>query len=309
MKRNGMKQNSFAVMAAFIWGTAFVAQSMGAEYMEAFTYNTARSMVGFLALLILCIFLRRRQKDPDETARRSSREYWKTLLLGGFCCGIAMTLGANLQQKGLETVSSGKCGFITALYIIIVPIIGILLKKRISRTVWISVCLAVLGLYFLCIREDLTIQRGDFYVLLCAFCFAAQILVIDYFAQKVDGIELSCVQLFVVMFFSAVGMFALETPTWSNIRMGIGSILYVGIFSSAVAYTLQILAQKDSNPTVISLLMSLESVFATLSGAVLLHERMSGREYLGCALMLVAVILAQLPAGEKARKPKAEKSA
>lgn len=298
MRRNGMKQNSFAVLAALIWGTAFVAQSKGAEYLEAFTFNTARSLVGFLALLVLCVFLRKTQKDPEKAARKAGPDYGRTLLLGGFCCGTAMTVAANLQQKGLETTSPGKAGFITALYIVIVPIIGIFLKKRVLKTVWIGVCLAVAGLYFLCIQENLTIAQGDFYILLCAFCYAGQILLIDYFAQKVDGVELSCVQLLVVTVFSAAGMFALETPAWSNIQLAMGSILYVGIFSSAVAYTLQILAQKDSNPTVISLLLSLESVFATLSGAIILHDRMSGREYLGCVLMLAAVVLAQLPSAE-----------
>jgi drug/metabolite transporter (DMT)-like permease len=299
MKVNGIRQNSMALLAALIWGTAFVAQSMGAEHVEAFTYNAARSLVGFLALLVLCAILRRRQKNAPAAAEKRGPAYRKTLLLGGLCCGTAMTVAANLQQKGLETTTAGKAGFITALYIVIVPIIGLFLKKRVSPTVWVGVALAVVGLYLLCIQEDLTISQGDFYILLCAFCYSAQILLIDHFAQRVDGVELSCVQLFVVTVFSAVGMAALETPAWSDIRLALGSILYVGIFSSAVAYTLQILAQKDSNPTVISLLLSLESVFATLSGALILHDRMSGREYLGCALMLAAVVLAQLPAKER----------
>ena len=214
---------------------------------------------------------------------------------------MALTVASNLQQKGLETTTSGKAGFITALYIVIVPIISIFLKKKAPRTIWLSVILAVAGLYCLCITEEFTITSGDFYILLCAFCFSAHILVIDYFTQKVDGVELSCVQFLVVTVLSCVGMLATETPTLEALRMCVLPLLYVGIFSSGVAYTLQILAQKDSNPTVVSLLLSLESVFATLAGAVLLHDRMSGKEYLGCVLMLIAVILAQLPE----KKPKA----
>ncbi len=302
MRQNGMRQNFCAVMAAFIWGTAFVAQSMGAEHVDAFTYSTSRFFVGFLALLAICVFLRKTRKE--EAAKRSGPAYWKTLLIGGFWCGLAMAAGSNLQQKGIETTSPGKAGFITALYIVIVPIIGIFLRRRASWTVWFSVALAVVGLYFLCIQEDvLSIAEGDFLIILCAFCFAGQILLIDHFAMQVDGIELSCAQLFFVMLFSAVGMVFYGESSWQDIQMAAGSILYVGIFSSAGAYTLQILAQKDSNPTVISLLLSLESVFATLSGAVILHTQMTGREYLGCVLMLAAVILAQIPVPSLKKRP------
>ena len=160
--------------------------------------------------------------------------------------------------------------------------------------------LAVTGLYCLCITEDFTITSGDFYILLCALCFSVHILVIDHFTQKVDGVELSCVQFLVVTVLSAIGMLATESPSMEALRMCAWPILYVGIFPSGVAYTLQILAQKDSNPTVVSLLLSLESVFATLAGAIILHDRMSGKEYLGCVLLLIAVVLAQLP--EKAPK-------
>lgn len=295
MRTNGMRQNLFAVLAALIWGTAFVGQSMGAEHLEAFSFNAARSIVGFAALLAVCVFLRLRRRDGGSAGDQTPA-YWKTLLIGGLCCGTAMTVAAYFQQKGLETTSPGKGGFITALYIVIVPIAGILLHKRVGWTVWVSVALAVGGLYLLCIQEDFTMAKGDFYIMLCAFCYTAQILLIDHFAEKVNGVELSCVQLLVVTALSCVGMLAWETPAWADAKLAMGSILYVGVFSSAVAYTLQILAQKGSNPAVISLLLSLESVFATLSGAVILHERLSGREYLGCVLMLAAVVLAQLPA-------------
>ena len=291
MKVNRIRQNVLPVLAAFIWGTAFVAQSVGADYVEPFTFNAARAVIAFLFLLILCLVRRKMQKGIVESATKS----WKDLAIGGTCCGVALTVATNLQQKGLETTTSGKAGFITALYIVIVPILSIFLKKKAPRAIWLSVVLAVAGLYCLCITEDFTITSGDFYILLCALCFSVHILVIDHFTQKVDGVELSCVQFLVVTGLSAIGMLATETPSLEALKMCVGPILYLGILSSGVAYTLQILAQKDSNPTVVSLLLSLESVFAVLAGAVILHDRMSGKEYLGCVLMLIAVVLAQLP--------------
>ena len=176
------------------------------------------------------------------------------------------------------------------------------LKKRVPRTVWFSVALAVVGLYCLCVTESFTIARGDICVVLCAFVFTTQILLVDHFVAFVDGIELSCCQFFFVMIFSLTGTLAFEQPTWSGISVAAGAILYAGFFSSGVAYTLQILAQKGSNPTVISLLLSLESVFATISSAIILGDRLNGKEYIGCALMLAAVVLAQLPE----RKPTAQ---
>lgn len=301
MKVNRIRQNVLPVLAALIWGTAFVAQSVGADYVEPFTFNAARSAVAFLFLLALyAVFRTLRNRNPSEAEEPSGSR--KDLIIGGICCGVALTVATNLQQKGLETTTSGKAGFITALYIVIVPIVGIFLKKKAPKTIWISVVLAVAGLYCLCITENFSVTSGDFYILLCAFSFSAHILVIDYFTQKVNGVELSCAQFLVVTVLSAVGMLATETPSIEALRICIGPILYVGILSSGVAYTLQILAQKDSNPTVVSLLLSLESVFATLAGAIILHDQMSGKEYFGCVLMLVAVVLAQLPEPKKREK-------
>ena len=295
MKINRVRQNVLPVLAALIWGTAFVAQSVGADYVEPFTFNAARSAIAFVFLLILCLVRRGMQKGIVESATKS----WKDLAVGGLCCGVALTVATNLLHKGLETTPSGKAGFITALYIVIVPIVGIFMKQKAPRTLLISVPLAVAGLYCLCITEDFSVTEGDFYVFLCAICFSAHILVIDHFTQKVDGVELSCAQFLVVTVLSSVGMIVSENPSLEAVGMCIWPILYVGVFSSGVAYTLQILAQKDSNPTVVSLLLSLESVFATLAGAIILHDQMSGKEYLGCVLMLVAVVLAQLPEREK----------
>ena len=289
MKHNFICQNVFPVLAALIWGMAFVAQSVGTEHVGPFTFNAARSSIGFLFLLIVCIALRIKQKP------QYGRQYYKDLIIGGLCCGIALTLAVNLQQKGLETTTSGKAGFITALYIVLVPIAGLFLKKKAPRAIWLSVALAVAGLYFLSINEEFHITEGDFYMLLCALCFTGHIMVIDRFTEKVNGIELSCMQFLFCALLSGGGMVLTETPSWASLMACALPLLYVGVLSSGVAYTLQILAQKGSNPTVVSLLMSLESVFATLFGALLLHEVMSGREIFGCALMLVAVVLAQLP--------------
>lgn len=301
MKTNWVRQNVLPVLAALIWGTAFVFQSVGADYVGPFTFNAARSAVAFAVLLVLCGALRllRRREGAARTEERSPT-YRRDLLLGGLCCGVALTVAANLQQKGIESTTTGKAGFITALYIVIVPIMGLFLKKKAPRTIWLGVVLAVAGLYCLCITKEFSISSGDFYILLCAVCFAVHILVIDHFTQKVDGVEMSCVQFFVAAVLSGAGMLAVESPTWEALRLCAWPVLYVGVFSSGVAYTLQIVAQKDSNPTVVSLLLSLESVFATLAGAIALGDRMSGKEYFGCALMLAAVVLAQLP--ERRRK-------
>lgn len=295
MKINRVRQNAFPLLAALIWGTSFVAQSVSAELVEPFTFNAARGLVAFLFLLVLCLLAnRRRNRDFDGavTAKPTSQ---RDLLLGGLCCGVALTLASNLQQKGMESTSSGKAGFITALYIVIVPLAGIFLKKKAPKTIWISVALAVAGLYCLCITEGVSVAVGDFYIALCALCFSAHILLIDHFTAKVDGMELSCAQFLVVTVLSTLGMMTAEHPSLGALRLCLWPILYVGILSSGVAYTLQILAQKDSNPTVVSLLLSLEAVFATLAGAVLLGDRMNGREIFGCFLMLAAVALAQLP--------------
>lgn len=292
MKSNFIRQNVFPVLAAIIWGMAFVAQSVGAELIGPFTFNAARSFIGFLFLLIVCAALRIKDKPHYD------RQYYRDLIIGGICCGICLTLAVNLQQKGIETTTSGKAGFITALYIVLVPIAGLFLKKKAPRAIWLSVALAVAGLYFLSINEEFRITQGDFFMLLCALCFTGHIMVIDHFTEKVNGIELSCMQFLVCALISGAGMAATETPSWQALLDCALPLLYVGVLSSGVAYTLQILAQKGSNPTVVSLLMSLESVFATVFGALILHEVMSGREIFGCALMLVAVVLAQLPSSK-----------
>ena len=297
--RRFIYQFLFPLATAMIWGSSFVMQSNSADVIEAMTFNAARSVVAFLTLLVLVFLFRHFSKTerPVRTPEEKKADF-KGLLWGGFCCGTALALACNLQQMGMVAgASAGKTSFITTLYVVLVPICGLFLKKKVPVTVWIGIMIAVAGLYCLCIKEDFSIVFSDFLILLCAFGYTLQILVIDHFAPHHDGVELSCVQFFFTAVWSIIGMFVFENPDWSAMMSCLGDILYVGIFSSGVAFTLQILAQKESgNPTMVSLLLSLESVFGVIAGAIFLQERMSDKEYLGCVLMLVAVVLAQLPA-------------
>ena len=303
MKRT-IKTIVFPLLAALIWGIAFVAQSVSADFVGAFTFNAARSTVAAVVLALgLWVYgrFRKRKAAPpsqsvDPACRKKAR---KALLLGGLCCGAVLFIASNLQQLGMSDTAAGKAGFITSLYIVIVPILGIFLHKRVTPGQWISVLIAVIGLYFLCIRGTITIAASDFFIFLSAVMFAVHILVIDRATQGVDPVQLSCVQFCTVAVLSWIAALIWEHPTWAQLEPCLLEILYVGVFSSGVAYTLQIIAQKDANPVTLSLLLSLESVFSTLSGAVLLQERLAGQEYLGCALMLIAVVLAQLPEKKK----------
>lgn len=293
-----IRQNVFPVLAALIWGVAFVAQSVGAGLVGPFTFNAVRNVLAFLFLLAICLgrnMWRTRQTPPLPPVKLN-----RELVVAGICCGIALSGIAFFQQKGLETTTAGKAGFITALYIVLVPIAGLFLNKKAPKTIVASVVLAVIGLYLLCINEAFSVTVGDIYVLICAFCCTAHILVIDHFSQKADGIAMSCMQFLVTAVISFFGMVITESPSLPAIVSSAVPILYTGICSSGIGFTLQILAQKGTDPTRVSLLMSLESVFAVLAGAILLGDQMSEREYLGCLLMLAAVILAQLPDPKKA---------
>lgn len=295
-----IRQNVLPLLAAMIWGTAFVAQSVSAGHIEAFTFNAARSAIAFVTLLIVCgAFSAFRKRGGGESAPGGSKA---DLILGGLCCGLLLALASNLQQTGLSDTSAGKAGFITALYVVLVPVFGIFLRRRASLQVWISVVIAVAGLYLLCITGSFAIAPSDLYVLLCAVVFSLHILCVDHFARKVDGVKLSCAQFLVAAVVSGAGALLFEEPDPEGLAACVWPLLYVGIFSSGVAYTLQILAQKDSDPTVVSILLSLESVFSVIAGAIILGDRLSGREYLGCVLMFAAVLLAQAPVKRKVKK-------
>jgi len=294
-----LRQTLFPILAAFIWGTAFVAQSVSADHVPPMTFNALRSVVAAVVLSFGLAAFRKWKAARTAEALPPLASSRRDLILGGLCCGSALALAANLQQAGLAETSPGKAGFITALYIVLVPILGLFLKKRVGLAVWVSVMLAAVGLYFLCLTESFTLQKSDVLVMFCSLVFAVHILLIDHFTQKVDGVALSAAQFIVVTLISTLGSLLWEAPTLTGILQCMGPILYVGVFSSGVAYTLQILAQKDANPTVVSILLSLESVFSVLAGAVILKQMLSPRELFGCALMFAAVILAQLPAPRK----------
>ena len=262
--------------------------------MPPFTFNAARSVVAVVSLTVILLVWKAIKRRRGDTEKASGG--MKALILGGICCGTVMCIATNLQQIGLGETDAGKASFITALYLVLVPMLGLFLRRRTSAATAISVAISVVGLYLLCVSDSFTVQGSDVYVLICALCFAVHILVIDHFAPLTDGIALSLVQFIVMTVESAVLAAIFEQPTVEGIIAALGQILYVGIFSSGVAYTLQILAQKDSDPTVVTLLLSLESVFGAIAGAIILHEVMSKREYWGCALMLCAVLLSQIPA-------------
>ena len=287
-KHPWIRQILFPVLAALIWGSAFIFQSVAAAQVSPFTFNTSRSFMGCLTLFLILLFRKKRTGGP--LLGRNP----KLALLGGLLCGLDLTLAVNLQQVGLATTGPGKAGFITAMYIVLVPILGLFLRRKTGVIVWISMVIAGVGLYLLCVTGEFTITRGDTLLIFCSVIYAVHILLVDYFVARVDGFALSFCQFAVCTLASAAGMLLFEEPSWRQIVPALPSILYVGIFSSALAYTLQILAQKSASPAMVSLLFSLESVFATLFGALFLHERMSLKEYAGCLLVLFAVVLPQI---------------
>ena len=296
------------VVTAFIWGTAFVAQSVGMDYLGPFTFNGVRSLIGGIALLPCIWFLERingknetGKKDGGENEAKSVPSGRKDLMAGGIACGMMLFGASSLQQIGIQYTTAGKAGFITAFYIVIVPVLGIFLRKKIGWKVWSAVAVALAGLYFLCITERFTIGKGDILIFLCALVFSLHILVIDYFSPKVDGVKMSCIQFFVCGIASLPFMFALETPKIEAMIAGWMPLLYAGVLSCGVAYTLQIIGQKNVNPAVASLILSLESCFSVLAGWVVLGERLSVRESVGCVLMFAAIILAQMPEKKEVR--------
>lgn len=309
MKSRGMN-NFLLALTAFIWGSAFVAQSVGMDYLGPFTFNSIRSLMGGIVLIPVIFAMRRigrKRTGQEQTGHTGSGTDGtaaenRSLLIGGICCGVALAVGSSLQQIGLMYTSAGKAGFITALYILIVPVMSLALGKRAGIKVWIGVALAVVGMYFLCITDGFSIAKGDACVLLCAIAFSVHILVIDYFAPKVDGVTLSCIQFFVCGILCAVPMLVSEQPQTGQILDAWLPLTYAGVLSCGVAYTLQVVAQKNTDPTVASLLLSLESVFSVITGWIVLGEHLSRREMFGCALVFTAVILAQLPSGRETER-------
>ena len=295
--RGQARSNLLLLMTAIIWGSAFIAQSKGADVIGPFTFNTVRYALAVVALLpVIYIFSRKRNSENtvDQDIPRANGT--KTLIIGGIATGIVLFTASSLQQYAMAFTTAAKAGFITTLYVILVPIVGIFLKKKIRPIIWFCALLAVIGLYLLSIKPGtFSISRGDFFVLLCALAFTGHILIIDYFSPKTDGVKLSCIQFSVVSIASFVAMMMTETFVLSEVLDAIIPLLYTGVLSSSVGYTCQIIAQKKADPVISSLILSLESVFAAIFGALILHESMSGREITGCAIMFVAIIIAQLP--------------
>lgn len=288
-------------ITAFIWGTAFVAQKSGMDTISPIAFNGIRTVIGGVFLLPVIWFMSQRKKKTQDTPTRSEK---KLLWIGGICCGLCLMAAGNIQQVGMYYTTAGKTGFITALYVILVPLFGLFLKKKIRPIFWACVVASAVGLYLLCIPADGgfgNINKGDIIVLVCSIMFAFHILCIDYFSPKVDGVKMSCIQFFVAGGLSCILMFFIdpalgfELPDLAGLQAGWFELFYAGIMSCGVAYTLQVVAQADVNPTLSSMILCLESVFAVLAGAVLLGEGMGVREIIGCVLMFAAILVAQLP--------------
>lgn len=294
------------VTAAVIWGFTFVSQSIGAEYVKASTFLALRSWLA-AAFLIPVIWIadrlgekngsaEERESESEKKAQAKKGKLRKRMeLKGGVVCGALLFLASFLQQVGIPYTTTAKAGFLTALYVVLVPILSIFMGRFPEKKIWLCVALSVLGLYFLCMKKGTGFSFGDILMLFSALSFALQILAVNHYSAVTDGIRLCQMQMLTAAVLASVVMFAVERPTLSQIRPAMGSILFAGILSSGVAYTLQIIGQKNLNPTIASLAMSLESVFSAVGGWMILHEKLSAREFLGCALMFAAIILSQVP--------------
>lgn len=286
-----LRGNLLLLLTAAIWGFAFVAQKEGGAEMGALTFNGVRSFLGGGLLLLLLPVLDRLGLSQKPVTSQEKKSLW----LGGLLCGLALFGATNLQQLGLLTTTTGKGGFITALYIVLVPVFGLCVGRRTTLFNWLGVVLAVAGLYLLCMQGESGIGSGDLLVMTCAPVLAVQILLVDKFAPQTDCIRLSCIQFFTIGVLNLPLMFLFENPSLTAMSDCWVSVLYAGLLSSGVAYTLQIVAQKHTHPTTASVLMSFESVFAVLAGWLLLGDRMTSWEIAGCMVMFGAVLLAQLP--------------
>lgn len=299
MKKSQLKGNICLLIAALLWGTTFVAQSEGTDLVDPFTYLASRSYIGCIVLIPVIMFMDALKKR-NGTYKKADKTENKMLLKGGVLCGIVLCAASGFQQFGMWLdASAGDAGFITALYILIVPVMGLFFKKKVGVKVWVGVVIALLGLYLL--TEKFSFNAGTLMVLVCAFVFAVHIMVIDYFSPKVDGVRLSCIQFFVTAILATVLMFIFEKPSLNAIIDAAIPILYAGVMSSGIAYTLQIVGQKYTDPTVASMIMSLESVFALLSGMIIQPEQNPFKliKIMGCAAIFVAIIIAQLPDKKK----------
>lgn len=293
-------------LAAFLWGSTFVAQDVGMDYIGPFTFSATRNTVGafFLipvALIYTKIVNRKSKEHTDSEGKIIPRNVFiKNTIIGGIICGTVLCIASNLQQYSMLFVGAGKAGFITSMYVVLVPVVGIFMHKKLGPTIWIAVFMAVIGLYLLCIKTtDFSIGEGEILLLSCAAFFTVHILSIDHFVPKANPVAMSCIQFFVNAIISTILMLVFETPSPDSIMTAIGPILYAGILSSGIAYTFQIIGQKGTNPTIASIIMCLESVISVLSGWIVLGEILTSREIIGCVIMFTAILISQIPVKAK----------
>ena len=297
MNSKRLRGNLLLFIAAFIWGTAFVGQRVGVETLHGCTFNGIRSLIGSAALVPVILFM-------DANARKKNtykKDNPKLLIFGGIVCGVFLFIASTAQTVALVDADEGKAGFMTAMYLVIVPVLGLFAGKRIRPAILISVVLSAVGLYLLCVDKGtrFTFDRSEMLLLLCAFVFALHILAADYFSPRVNGVKLSCLQFLVVGLISLVYIVFVDRPSMDDVLKCTIPLLYLGVMSSGVAYTLQLVAQKDTEPATASIIMSMESLFALLAGALFSQTMPSMRAIGGCAFMMAAIILVQLPQKEK----------
>ena len=286
------KSNLLLILASIIWGCAFVAQNVGMNYIGPWTFSTIRFLIAGFSLLAIIPIL---DKKRTHVIRPKTKEEKMKLLLGSVLCGLALSIGSIVQQIAMLTVPVAKAGFLTTLYVLFVPMITLLFGKKIPLKVWIGIAMALFGLYLLSMAGNLAIGIGEILLILAAFLFAIHIIIIGHFSTRVDPVRLSCGQLLIGGFATVIPMIVIEKPTIGSILAAYIPLLYTGIFSSCVAYTLQIFAQKEANPTIAGMLLSLESVFAALAGYLILHQVLNTRELIGCVVIFIAIVIAQFP--------------
>ncbi len=305
MTKTQLKANILLLLTAAIWGLAFVAQKVGAEHVGAFTYNGIRFALGSISLIPLILFLNKKKRENEET-QNNDRDSLKFTVKAGIIAGCALFIATSLQQMGVMGTTAGKAGFITGLYMVIVPILGLFLKQKVNKSTWIGIVIAIIGLYLLSINEDFSISNGDLLVLIGSVGWAVHILLIDNFTKKIDPLKLSSVQFATCSILSLVMAIIFEDINMVGISGAMVSILYGGLLSVGVAYTLQVVAQKNAKPSHAAILLSMESVFGALGGAMFLGERIGARGLVGCILIFIAIIISQLKPSEKGSKDRVE---
>jgi drug/metabolite transporter (DMT)-like permease len=300
MDKKRLSANLLLLLTAAIWGFAFVAQRVGSQYVGAFTFNGIRFALGAISLIPLIIFFDKKKKNQSSADKENKIELTtKKTIISGIVVGIVLYIGATLQQVGLIYTTAGNASFITGLYMVFVPIMGIFLKQKIGKNSWIGVGLAVIGLYLLSINEDFSMGYGDFLEVIGAIFWAIHILTIDNFAKKIDPLKLSCIQFATCSVLSLITALIFEQVTMSGLSKALIPILYGGLLSVGVAYTLQVVAQKNAKPSHAAIILSMESVFGAIGGALLLNEVMSSRGYVGCALILGGILISQIKSSSK----------